>query len=121
MSAHRVRRGFSMVDLLVVMAMLLFLGALLLPAVQNLRQAGYKAETVNNLKPILLAVHNCYDTYNRLPPAYDKFFGYKFPASVHVYLLPFMEQDKLYKEFAKQMGKGGTADAEIGIFRASED
>src|SRR5262249_37085875 len=56
-----------------------------------------------------------------LPPAYDKFFDYKFPASVHVYLLPFLEHDKLYKEFNKQMGKGGTADKEIGVFRASED
>ena len=37
------------------MAMLLFLAALLLPAVQNLRQAGYKAETINNLKQICLA------------------------------------------------------------------
>ena len=72
MSAHRVRRGFSLIDLLVVMAMLLFLAALLLPAVQNLRQAGYKAETVNNLKQILLGTHICSDNHKRLPPAYDK-------------------------------------------------
>jgi len=121
MSHHRGRRGFSLIELLIVIAMLLFTAAVVLPAVQGLRQAGYKQETIDNLKQIGISIHAANDTYRRLPPAYDKFANFQFPAALHVYLLPFVEQGPLYKDFEKQMGKGGTADAQIGVFRAGED
>jgi hypothetical protein len=107
MSPHRTARriGISMVELLVVLALLGFLLALLLPAVQKVRQAAARAQTLNNLKQMALALHNCNDVYKRLPPAFDKFAGFKTPESVHVYLLPFIEQDNLYRQYLNGQGK----------------
>jgi prepilin-type N-terminal cleavage/methylation domain-containing protein len=115
------RRGFSLIELVVVAAMLLFLAGLFLPAVQNLRQAGYKAETINNLKQICLATHAVNDAYRRLPPACDKFANFKFEATLHVYLLPYIEQNALYKAFEQAGGKGEPAEVLIAVYRAGED
>ena len=53
---HRVRRGFTLIELLVVIAIIAVLIALLLPAVQAAREAARRAQCVNNLKQIGLAV-----------------------------------------------------------------
>lgn len=116
----RQRRGFSLIDLMVASAVLMLLMAVLLPAVQGLRQAGYKQETIDNLKHMGLAIHNFNDTHARLPPVYDKYL-LQFPASLHVYLLPYVEQETLYKAYMKQMGKGETAEAKVNVFIAGED
>jgi len=73
--------------------------ALLVPAVQASRAASRRAQSSNNLKQILLAIHNYHDTYNRLPPAY-RFEKDKKPGlSWRVLILPFIEQQTLYEQF----------------------
>jgi uncharacterized protein DUF1559 len=116
------RRGFSLVDLVVVLAMFLILAALLLPAVQNLRQAGHRQETTNNLKQVTLALINCADT-NRgfLPPACDNYPGGDWFGTLHVHILPYAEEVELYKSYHKAKGKGEVADAKVAIFLAAED
>ena len=52
------RRGFTLIELLVVIAIIAVLIALLLPAVQAAREAARRAQCVNNLKQIGLAIHN---------------------------------------------------------------
>ncbi len=63
----RSRRGFTLIELLVVIAIIAVLIALLLPAVQAAREAARRAQCVNNMKQLGLAVHNYVSTNNVLP------------------------------------------------------
>lgn len=61
------RRGFTLIELLVVIAIIAVLIALLLPAVQAAREAARRAQCVNNLKQVGLALHNYESSYGSFP------------------------------------------------------
>ena len=91
-NSHRNPHGFTLVELLVVIAIIGVLVALLLPAVQQAREAARRTQCRNNLKQIGLSLHTYHDTFGQLP-AYRNSGHWGWAAAT----LPYIEQDNLYE------------------------
>lgn len=92
------RPGFTLVELLVVIAIIGILMGLLLPAVQRVREAANRIKCANNLKQLALALHNYHDVYDGLPSGVDNWFHPHWHWSWLAKILPWIEQDNLYRE-----------------------
>lgn len=73
--------------------------ALLLPAVQQAREAARRSQAKNNLKQIGLAMHNFHDTHNAFPGAASTDKKGKPLLSWRVHILPYVDQAALYQQF----------------------
>jgi type II secretory pathway pseudopilin PulG len=73
--------------------------ALLLPAVQAAREAARRASSMNNLKQIALAMHIYHDQHRSFPPRASYSSDGKPLLSWRVHLLPYLEQEALYRQF----------------------
>jgi hypothetical protein len=71
------------------------LTALLVPAVQKVREAAARTQTSNNMKQLALAVHNFHDVNRRLPDPAENGLSWR------VVILPFIEQNNLFNQFDK--------------------
>jgi prepilin-type N-terminal cleavage/methylation domain-containing protein len=96
------RRGFTLVELLIVIAIIGMLVSLLLPAVQAAREAARRTECANNLKQIGLALQAYHDARRGFPPGWlwappaDQSGGSSWAWSV--FILPYLERNSLYDE-----------------------
>jgi prepilin-type N-terminal cleavage/methylation domain-containing protein len=100
---RRSRHAFTLVELLVVVAILAILVGLLLPAVQRVREVAARTQCTNNLKQMGLACHNYHDAQKSFPPGYLATSAY--PGTPPgwgwaAFLLPYAEQDNLFQQLA---------------------
>ncbi|MCO6456766.1 MAG: DUF1559 domain-containing protein [Pirellulaceae bacterium] len=98
LTSQRPRTGFTLVELLVVIAIIGILVALLLPAVQAAREAARRMQCTNNLKQIVLAMHNYHDSYGTFPISigWHEQLERRENFSDKVMMLPFVEQQPAY-------------------------
>lgn len=104
------RQGFSLLELLTVIAVIALLVALLVPAVQQVREAARKTQCRNNLRQIGLALEGYHDLFRTYPPAAirspgDENNGRDRPRSTWTLsLLPHLEMAPLYQRFDASLG-----------------
>lgn len=118
--ARTLRTGFTLIELLVVIAIIAVLISLLLPAVQQAREAARRTQCKNNLKQLGLAAANFQSTFSKMPSGIlwkDESGTATYQGTEHqflgtlVYLLPFMEQTAIYDtmDSEKNIDLGGPA------------
>jgi prepilin-type N-terminal cleavage/methylation domain-containing protein/prepilin-type processing-associated H-X9-DG protein len=113
MVRHESRRGFTLIELLVVISIIGVLIALLLPAVQSARETARRAQCVNNLKQIGLALHSYESTVGSFPISTTA--AGVGPGGVclnglfswHAFVLPYLEQRPAYDAINFHVGMAG--------------
>src|SRR5579859_6869351 len=93
----RARGGFSLVEVLVVLALMAIIISLTLPAIQSAREAASRHTCMNNLKQVALAMHVYHGEHQRLPPTRLPGEGPSWAWLV----LPCIEQQPLYNQWPR--------------------
>jgi prepilin-type processing-associated H-X9-DG protein len=116
------RLGFTMIEFLIILAILAFLLGVILPFVAQVRSVSKRAQSKNNLKMAMLGLHSCQDANNVLPPIVGSY-----PAkadnqgTIFFFMLPFLEQDNLYRQAQGSVWNKGALGMPVSIFLDPRD
>jgi prepilin-type N-terminal cleavage/methylation domain-containing protein len=113
------RTGITLVEVLVVIAIIAILIGLLLPATRNVRGAAVRAQCQNNLKQLGIGLHEYHAAHSRFPSGC--FGASSLPAEDRlgwiVELLPFIESDATFRQFQPESGFAGNRDVAQAKFK----
>jgi prepilin-type N-terminal cleavage/methylation domain-containing protein/prepilin-type processing-associated H-X9-DG protein len=121
----RTRLAFTLIELLVVIAIIAILIGLLLPAVQKVREAAGRLKCQNNLKQMILGMHNYHSAFDRFPAGFENpkttpypdYFSSSWAWSS--FLLPYVEQEGVARQLNvaenTRPGVAGTSPPALGI------
>jgi len=122
MTVRTRRTGFTLIELLVVIAIIAILVSLLLPAVQQAREAARRTSCKNNLKQMAIAVHNFHDTFRELPSATLEHMedapldgsgdATDTWSTGHIQIMPFLEQDAVASRWDENETQNSANDAD---------
>ena len=124
------RAGFTLIELLVVIAIMAILIALLLPAVQQAREAARRSQCKSHLKQIGIALHNYEETNGTFPPFFihrtgnpSRIADADKGANWLVFLLPFVDQQPLYNQWNFDIPANQNAGrrTELAIYKCPTD
>jgi prepilin-type N-terminal cleavage/methylation domain-containing protein len=125
------RKGFTLIELLVVIGIIAILIALILPAVQRVRESANRVSCANNLKQVGLAIHMFMDANGALPP--NGIFTYDpgtatvtqtSPWSAASRILPYIEQENLFRNIDFTMGystQPGISSKRVGTYLCPDE
>jgi prepilin-type N-terminal cleavage/methylation domain-containing protein len=110
MVSLRPRSGFTLIELLVVIAIIAILIGLLLPAVQQAREAARRTQCRNNLKQLGLALHNYHDAFTVFPPTFCPGPADGGEWSLQARILPYVDQGNLFNsiDFSRDYNQTST-------------
>src|SRR4051794_4230905 len=99
------RRGMTLIEVLVVLAILVLLATLFLPATRRSRGAARRTQCKGNLKQMGLALHNYHDSHSTFPPGYiidndGPYLGWGWS----VMILPYLDASPVYNTFQFNRG-----------------
>jgi type II secretory pathway pseudopilin PulG len=110
----RKRAGISVIEVLIVIAIIVVVIGLIPPALQKIREQSDLSQTANRLKEVALSLHKCHDIHKRFPPAWGP-FPRPYPgkpatvpsATLYYWLLPYLKADEVYDR-GQPVATGGT-------------
>lgn len=113
------RAGFTLIELLVVIAIIAVLAALILPAVQQAREAARRSQCQNNLKQLGISLHNHVDVKKVFPSSKRPAATSTVRMAAFTFLLPYLDRGTLWDKYDQTVNWGAAGNLPVTSTRLS--